>query len=137
MAESAHIEMHVDHRHWSGERALWQETDAIWQKEIEAAFESLRQAQTALEEHRQALLEHAKAIRAEDKASAEHEHALSECELGTVRGGGEELIKMAKLHKQRAERHARMREVTERLKRHHHTVMAQAGLLLKALRAAV
>jgi small-conductance mechanosensitive channel len=137
MAESAHIEMHVEHRHWASDQALWRDSQAIWEKEIDAAFVALRQAQTALEEHRQALGEHTKAIKAEERAAADHEHALAEFERSGVRGSGEELLRMSKLHKQRAERHVRLRDVNERLKQHQHRVMAQVGLLLHALGSAV
>jgi hypothetical protein len=60
----------------------------------------------------------------------EHEHALAEFERG---GPGDELLVMAKSHKENAEQHAQQREGHERLKKRHHTVVAHWSLLLKAL----
>jgi hypothetical protein len=133
MATGSHADMHAEHRRWLDDEALWRDELAVWHKELEAALAGLKQTDAGLQDHRSGLEAHGEDLRTEAEALAGHETALAEFEHGSVRGGGEELIRLAKAHRDAAARHARRRNAHERLKRHHHTVMARAARLGKAL----
>jgi hypothetical protein len=109
---------------------MWRDDLVIWEREIEQALADSKQLEDALRAHRKALQDHLEATGAQEQTLYKHERALAEYERG---GPGEDLLPMAKVHKENAEKHAKHAAAHERLKRHHHTVMAHWSLLLEAL----
>ncbi|HVX63053.1 MAG TPA: hypothetical protein VHC19_20695 [Pirellulales bacterium] len=125
-----HNEMHSDHRLWDSEATLWEDDIQIWEGELNAALAEMKQLEEVLAEHRKGLESHAEAIRAARADRATHEHALAKYEHGET---GEDLVVLAQKHEAEAEHRAELRQTHERVKRHHHTVMAHWRLLFKAL----
>jgi len=127
---SAQLEMHDDHNHWLSDHSMWRDDLALWQGELDQAFEGLKQLEKALGSHREALQEHLKTIDIQEKGLRKHEHALADYQRG---GLGADLKPMAEAHKQRAEKQKKHSAAHERLKKHHHTLMAHWSLLLRSL----
>jgi hypothetical protein len=125
-----HAEMHRDHCQMRSEDDLWRLEIAAWQHELETAAKELSKLKAAPKEHEKALQTHAAAIRAYEGDAGEHEHALAAFERG---GSGGELIDMAKAHSEEISQHERRRQTHERIKRHHHCLMAHWKLLVKAM----
>ncbi len=125
-----HTEMHSDHRQWSSEELLWDDDVHIWEGELDSALAEMKKLASVFAEHRQGLEAHAEAVRAAHAKRAKHEHALAEYEQG---GSGEDLIALARKHEEESEKHVQQRKAHERIKCHHHTVMAHWRLLFKAL----
>jgi chromosome segregation ATPase len=126
--------MHRDHCQLRNEDDLWRLEIAAWQRELETARKDLSKLEAALREHDKALQTHAAAIRAYEADVGEHEHALAAFEQG---GSGGELIDMAKAHEAEVAQQNQRRQAHERIKRHHHALMAQWNLLLKAMGSGV
>jgi hypothetical protein len=127
---TAHLEMHSEHRQWLSDNALWRDEAVLWQNEIDNALKEMKKLEDALRDHRKELNNHLATISAEEKIVAEHECALADFEKG---GPGDSLVSMARTHKQTADNHSQQRQAHERLKKHHHTVIAYWSLLLKSL----
>jgi hypothetical protein len=126
--------MHHEHRQWLSENDLWRCDIGSWQEELRRAVVGLKEIEAALKEHETALQTHAAAIRLREQELATHEHALAEYERGEA---GAELLGLARTHKAEAAKHAQQRDAHERIKRHHHEVIAKMSLLHKALAKAV
>jgi hypothetical protein len=122
--------MHTDHQQWTIDEALWEDEARIWRKEMDAALAELKKLETVLRGERAELDAHAQDIRGLRDTRASHEGALADYERG---GGNGALIAMAKEHEREAEKHLQQRHAHERVKQHHHTVMAHWRLLFKAL----
>jgi hypothetical protein len=127
---TTHGEMHGEHRQWSSDNAMWRDDLEAWKRESDRALAELGRLEHALREHHRELAGHRETIAAEELALREHERALAAFEAG---GEGEELIALARSHKQAADDHARRRREHEDLKKRHHTAMACWGLLVEAL----
>ena len=125
-----HAQMHEQHCEMRSEDDLWRLEIASWQRELENAMTGLKTPEAALKAHEKSLEIHAATIRAYEGDAAEHEHALAAFERG---GSGGELVDMARGHSEELACHESRRQVHERIKRHHHTTMAQWNLLLKAI----
>ena len=130
MPTATHATMHQDHRQWLSDNKMWRCDIAAWQQEFKTVTQELRQIETALKEHEQALQVHAAAIRLREQDLAAHEHALAEYERGEA---GEQLIPLARAHDQEAAKHVQQHEAHERIKRHHHEVLAKVVELRKSL----
>ena len=128
--ETSHALMHREHRQWLSEDNLWRDDIAIWQKELKTALTDLTQVEKALHAHEKALEVHAAAVRCYEQDAAAHEHLLAEYEQG---GEGDKLVALVQAHQKGADKHAQQRAAHERIKKHHHTVIARCNLLLKAL----
>ena len=128
--ETSHALMHREHRQWLSEDELWRGDIASWQNELKAALADLAQVEKALREHEKALEVHAAAIRCYEQDAAAHEHLLAEYEQGDM---GEKLIALVQAHQKGADKHSQQRVAHERIKKHHHTVIARCNLLLKSL----
>lgn len=126
MATVTHATMHHDHRQWLSDNDMWRCDIANWQQEFKKVAADLKQIEAALKEHEQALQVHAAAIRLREQELAAHEHALAEYERGET---GAELISLAQSHEKEARKHAQQCDAHERIKRHHHEVVAKVGLL--------
>lgn len=130
MTAALHVEMHADHTHWNTELSLGEDDIGIWQMKIDKALGELDYLRSALQDQRKALEAHADAMRLHREHLAKHEKALAEYEKGEP---VEELIAMAPDHQKEGAKHGQERNAHERIKKHHHTMIAQFSLLLKAL----
>jgi chromosome segregation ATPase len=127
---ATHAEMHNDHRQWLSDAQLWADDLYIWQREIDEALDGMKKLEAALRDHRDGLQKHSETIAEEEKNLTCHEKALAEYEQG---GSGDALSGMTTSHQTNAEKHVRQRILHERLKKHHHTLIAHWMMLLKAL----
>jgi hypothetical protein len=130
MATVTHTTMHSDHKQWLNENDMSRCDIAAWQKEFKKAAADLKAIESALQEHEESLQVHAAAIRLREQELAAHEHALVEYERGET---GVELISLAQAHDKETAKHTQQHDAHERIKRHHHTVMAQVSMLHKAV----
>ena len=130
MATVTHATMHCDHKQWISENDMWRCDISSWQEELRQAASHLAEVEAALKEHEKALQVHAAAIRLRQQDLAAHERALAEYEGGET---GAELIALAQSHGTEASKHSQQRDAHERIKRHHHAVIAQVNSLRKAL----
>jgi hypothetical protein len=130
MATVTHATMHHDHTQWLSENDMWRCDISAWQEEFRKAAADLKEIEATLKEHEKALQVHAAAIRLRGQELASHEHALAEYERGET---GTELIPLAQAHDKEAAKHTQQHDAHERIKRHHHTVMAQVSMLHKAV----
>ena len=134
MPTATHASMHQNHRQWLSDNKMWRCDIAAWQQEFKTVTQELKQVEAALMEHEQALQIHAAAIRVREQDLTAHEHALAEYERGEA---GDQLIALARAHDQEAAKHAQQSEAHERIKRHHHLVMAKVVELRKSLAKAL
>ncbi|HWA97419.1 MAG TPA: hypothetical protein VG713_02960 [Pirellulales bacterium] len=130
MPVETHLEMHRDHQQWASDRELWHDELMIWRQELDGAMADLNRIETALREHREALEARDAGIEAESQDSCRHEHHLAEYEGGEANTS---LVGMAKTHGHEAKKHHEQRIVQERIKKHHHELMAHWNLLVKAI----
>jgi hypothetical protein len=132
MAEGTHVDMHKDHRQWASEMAMWREDVNLWEEECRKALAQLSPLEIALRQYAEALDDHRETTQAHEGRLKEHEHALAEFERGK-KVDELTLLRLAKTHREEAERHGRQRGIHERLKRHHYTMMAHWALLFKEI----
>lgn len=130
MTSSIHADLHRDHILWRAEVRQWQDDIELWRNELEKAEAQLKELENALKAHREALSAHASAIQAREHATNAHETAIAAWESGET---GEELPAMAIGHQHESENQALQRSAHDRIRRHHHTVVANWSLLLKAI----
>jgi hypothetical protein len=130
MATVTHATMHQDHRQWLSDNDMWRCDISAWQEEFKTAAAELKQIESVIKEHEKALQVHAAAIRLRQQDLAAHEHVLAEYERGDT---GAELISQAKGHEKEAAKHGQQRDAHERIKKHHHEVIAQLNVLRKTL----
>jgi hypothetical protein len=130
MATADHMEMHFEHKQLLNELALWQEQLGLWRQEFREALAEIDRLKISLKSHDEALQKHADDLDRECTRLQDHEHALADYERG---GSGQELIALAKNHTKELSSQLNRRAVHERIKRHHHSVMAQWRLLFDAL----
>ena len=131
MATSIHEELHHDHIVWKAEVAQWRDDVELWEHELNQAEAQMKDLEKALKAHREALFAHAAAVREREKVTNSHELALAAYEAGNT---GEELPAMAVAHKREEKSQADQRSAHDRIRRHHHTVLANWSLLLKAIK---
>src|SRR5581483_5893148 len=127
-----HREMHVEHRCWQGDIALWNDELHLWQQELQTALADMHMLEDSLKQHQTALQAQIGQVESESGRISAHEHALAEYEAGAAQ---EALIALSKGHQQQAERHDAQLAAQERIKKHHHQLMAHWHVLLKALSA--
>ena len=130
MTESLHIDMHRDHMLWKAETVQWRDDLEFWKNELTRAETQLKDLQKALNVHRDALSAHAASIMKREQEANAHEYAIASYEMG---GTGEELPAMAVKHNDEEQEQAKQRSAHDRIRRHHHTIIANYSLLLKAI----
>jgi len=126
----SHAEMHSDHRQWVSEDAMWEDEVHMWQGELDQAVAEMKKLETALAEHRKSLEAHAQAVREYRERQDQHEHSLADYERGE---SGADLVALAREHAKECEQQRQRRATHERVKRHHHTMIAHWRLLCKAM----
>lgn len=130
MTSSIHADLHHDHILWKAEISQWRDDIELWRNELEKAESQVKNLENALKAHREALSAHASALQAREKSTNAHETAIAAWESGET---GEELPAMAIGHQRESENQAHQRSAHDRIRRHHHTVIANWSLLLKAI----
>lgn len=127
-----HREMHAEHRYWRSDTALWNDELQLWQQELQTALADMHKLEDSLKEHQKALAAQAAEVAADSQQITIHEQALADYERGESQ---EELIALSKVHQKEAEKHRGHWAAQERVKKHHHQLMAHWNVLLKALTA--
>ena len=127
-------DMQADHRQWDHVHSTWRVDIGRWRTEHESALSELAKLQEIIRQHGDALDAHAKTIERHQQEPRDHERAMAELK----REGGEQLQEaMRKEHCEHAEQHNGQRAAHERIKKHHHTVMAHLTMLRAAIEAAM
>jgi len=133
--ESTTLEgMQADHRQWDRVHSTWRVDIEHWKKEHESAVAELMELQEVVRLHGDALDAHAETIERHQSGLRAHGRAMAEPHLD-VHGQLHESLKKA--HREHAEKHDGQRSAHERIKKHHHTVMAHLKMLRTALDAAM
>ena len=130
MSASLHEELHHDHIVWKAELSKWRDDTALWKKEMCQAEVQIKELEKALKSHREALESHAASVQDRMRQTNKHESAIAAYETGEA---GEDLPAMAVAHEQEAKSQDLQRKAHERIRRHHHSVMANWSLLLKTI----
>ena len=127
--------MQADQRQWDYVHSTWCVDIECWQREHESALSQLAKLQEMLRLHGEALGSHARAVEGHQQGLQDHGQAMSEYQN---QGAGETLQEtMASKHRELAERQRTQHEAHERIKKHHHTVMAHVTMLKAAIEAAM
>ncbi len=130
MTTSIHEELHHNHIVWKSELSQWRDDVALWKKEMYQAELQLKDLERALKAHREALDAHATSVQDRMLQTNKHESAIAAYEAGEA---GEDLPAMAVAHEREVKSQDVQRQAHERIRRHHHSVMANWSLLLKAI----
>jgi len=129
MIDTLTRDLHSEHRDWESDASLWKDELETWLKELSRASGDLRRAERALEAHAQVPDRHTLDLLPEERDVRRHERAMAQ-----VAGGGRaQPVLPPGDHTAAAERHRKMRDAHERLKKYHHTVLARVAVLLKAI----
>jgi hypothetical protein len=132
MAENTHLEMHRDHQYWLKDGAFWRDEISLWKEDAQKALGDMTQLENALRELVQSICAHEESVNQHLVKITTHEHSVSEFEQKRA-GDSLQLLTLAKAHKQEEADHVQQRQAHERLKKQHHTIMAQWNMLLKEL----
>lgn len=130
MSISTNAEMHAEHRLWSSEHAMWRDDIELWRKEHQQVLADLTRLVQVLKTHDHALAAHLSDINTHQAAEQTHERALAGSSPGNAT---ENLAEMAAKHQAEAYHHRQQREAHERIKKHHHSVIARCSMLFKAI----
>ena len=130
MTTSIHEDLHHDHIIWKAEVSQWCDDIELWKTELEKAEAQLKDLEKALKAHREALAAHASSVQDRASATNQHDSAIAAWEAGET---GETLPAMALTHEQETKSQALQRSAHQRIRRHHHSMMANWSLLLKAM----
>ncbi|MCA9137574.1 MAG: hypothetical protein KDB00_12470 [Planctomycetales bacterium] len=124
MTSSASV--HADHRQWESDLSMWRDDVDRWGKDHEKALVDLQLVQQRLSDHCQAMAAHVNQFDTHEEHVRAHEHNVAET-CRSNEGSGEESFVHG--HTEEATRHQQLRDAHERMKKHHHTVIAHiAGL---------
>lgn len=119
--------MQTDHQHWKQEHDAWRNDVALWQQEYDAMRSALEQLQQAVERHGEALRRHTDAINNHEAALALHDRVIAERETGHERPGLGDAGTAD--HQRQAVTHFEQRQLHEKMKREHYTLVAQLEVL--------
>ena len=108
---------------------MWRDDIELWLKECQHVLVDLGRVREALQSHELAINAHFAAVQKHETAEQTHEQLLAGSTPGSAR---ENLAEMAAEHQVEASHHQLQREAHERIKKHHHTMIARCSLLLKA-----
>jgi len=127
--------MQADHRQWDYVHSTWRVDIDRWKKEHESGLSQLAKLQEMIRQHGEALESHAQAIERHQQGLRDHGRAMSEYQN---QGAGKPVQEtMADKHRELAGHHTTQHEAHERIKKHHHTVMAHLTALTTAIEAAM
>ncbi|WP_182868156.1 hypothetical protein [Stieleria mannarensis] len=123
--------MRADHRHWDHDHTNWLQDIAQWQQEHQQAVAQLKQMEELIRMHGEAVQNHAEVIEQHQCVERKHDQAMFGYVTGASNEHDEEAF--AEEHARRARQHETQSQAHERIKKHHHTVMAQLSLLKQAM----
>ena len=133
--ESSRLEdMQADHRQWDYAHSAWSVDIEHWKTEHESALSELAKLQVIIQQHGAAIAAHAETIERHQDGFRDHERAMDEFQR---EGGGHIQEAMRNKHRESADRHNGQRAAHERIKKHHHGVMAHLTMLRAAIEAAM
>tara|TARA_R110002049_G_scaffold4601_4_gene31874 strand:+ start:111655 stop:112068 length:414 start_codon:yes stop_codon:yes gene_type:complete len=123
-------EMHTDHRHWKNELAMWRDDLQQWRSQHATAQQSLKQISDMIADHENTINAHEHKIQVIEKTLDEHEKVMAE----SLRGGSDPYLDdaLTERHEEQVSSIAQQREIHERVKKQHHTSMAQVAILKSA-----
>jgi len=125
--------MHHDHRQWESDVAMWRDDIGIWERGHQNALKELNRIAERLTEHNASLESHVDQLDSHEANTLQHEHTVSaECRDHT-----EPSPHSMSDHAKEAAQHQRLRDAHERMKKHHHTVMAHISMLKATLDSAI
>ncbi len=130
MHTQTHTDIHADHRHWQSDVKMWRDDLREWQKE---QARLLAQIEIALGANNTSLARHADSIAELDERIAHHERFIAECDRASGLLAGDVERALTEAHREEAGAHASLRELHERIKRHHHRAMARLSVVRQAL----
>ncbi|QDT12718.1 hypothetical protein [Planctomycetes bacterium K23_9] len=126
-------ESHADHRHWHSDVECWKDDIENWRAEHSTAVAQLQEALRQINEHGASLDQHADSVASLEGRLEYHEKNLA---ASLQNGSNTELDEMlSDQHAKQLDVHQRQHESHERIKKHHHTAMAQVAILKAALEA--
>jgi Tfp pilus assembly protein PilX len=135
MSKSIQEKFHRQHRQWQGDQATWRADIDAWRGELRAAQAALAEVEVTLRDSIEALEVHADAVwESEQRARA---HELTLCQEAMSGKSYKTDKQWAVVHHRQAALHERLSDAHARVKRHHHTVVAEVMKLLKRARAAM
>jgi len=124
--------MHHDHRQWESDVSMWRDDIDLWEQGHQNALKELKRIDERLAEQAEALESHVDQLDSHAANTLQHEHAVAaECH-----DHAEPTPNSIAEHLKEATAHQHLRDAHERLKKHHHTVMAHIAMLKATLDAA-
>src|SRR5579863_279022 len=130
MRAETHPAIHADHRHWQNDIRMWRDDVREWQKE---QARLLAEIEIALGGNNSCLNRHSTLLSELDEKILHHEHFIAECERSARPEPGDADDALTRAHQKEAGAHAALRELHERIKRHHHRAMARLAIVREAL----
>ncbi|MBI3862884.1 MAG: hypothetical protein HY290_13420 [Planctomycetia bacterium] len=122
LAESSLVEFQSDHQHWLREIERWEGCLDLWENEQTLLEREISRLQDAIQNHGSELRAHIEALK-----TLKAEIASSEREM-IVRKGTAVDRSLAEAHSKIERNHAAQRDLHERFKRIHHTLMERLDL---------
>ncbi len=110
-------EMQADHRHWLREIERWENYVNVWAEQEKRLTEEYTRMIHAVDQHGAHIKQHARDI-------AELKATIVECERKMASTDDEVTDELADQHEKGTARHHDQRDVHEKLKKKHHTLMA-------------
>ena len=128
MKKYDHLKIHQDHRLWESDLQMWSVDLRMWDEEAEALNSTLSYINQAIVKHEEALMDHLKSLIDHRDRLNQHEKDITILVEGTPLD-----TSLLGAHTSEGKHHEIYRHAHERLKRHHHTIMALTKGLKKAL----
>jgi predicted nucleic acid-binding Zn-ribbon protein len=121
--------MHHDHRQWESDVSMWRDDIEIWQQNHQNALKELNRIAERLTEHMTSLEAHVGQLDSHEANTLQHEHGVA----ADFRQQNDPTAHSMSEHVKEATRHQHLRDAHERMKKHHHTVMAHIAMLKATL----
>jgi len=122
VTEPTIAEIQSDHQHWLREIERWEGRLGLWDNEQALLVREVTRLQQLVHKHGAELEEHAAALKA-------LKEVIAAAERSAVTQRGEVDRSLAQVHAKTETSHAAQRDLHERLKRMHHTLVAQLSML--------
>jgi len=127
-------EVHNQHRAWHNENTSMLDDLSMWQTEYERALASLAMSESVMRDHGAALGEHRLTLSRQERALGEHEESVAAMQQAGVDDATDPRDEM---HAMVAHSHSAQMAAHERVKAHHHKVVAEVTRLRKVLESAM
>jgi len=135
MSKTIQEKMHNQHRRWQNDHETWRVDIDEWRKELREAQAALAEVEGVLRDSLDALAVHADAIWDSEQHQRAHELTLYN---ETIAGARKKTDKQwAAAHHRQSAQHEQMSDAHGRIKKYHHTVIAEIQRLLAQARKAM